>query len=667
MSGYNQILKYSKNIKVIYVEDDENSRELMGYLLKDFFDNLVICKDGQDALEKFDEGRYDLLITDINMPRMDGIELIKRVRERDKEIFIIMLSAYNEEEYFLHSIKYGVDGYLIKPINIEDFIETIERIVTKYRYKVKSNRYLKILKEYQEAMDMSNIVSMTDIDGVITYANEKFCKISGFSLDELVGKKHNIIRHPDNPTKIYENLWKTIKEKKKVWKGVLKNRSKSGRSYYTDSVIKPILDENGEILEFLSIRHDITKILDPLKQLKHAIKYGDYAIVYMKLDEYEILESFYDEKFLKEIEQESAKYLEFKFKDMLADSIFELGEGEFAVIVKRDSIKDRDEFIETIKLIQQEIKNKILSLKEFDYDISVIISVVIDGKNRVESAKIGIKQILINNNFNNSNLISNFIIADNFYEKAKNEATNNFKTIKMIKSALNDSRIISYFQPIVDNKTKRVVKYESLVRLIDEDGNVVSPFFFLDISKKGSYYTNISNRILEYSFDFLNRSNFDVSINISSLDIEQDSVSQKINELLSKNIDRAKRVTFELLEDENIKNMKRVEEFIDMVKSFGVKIAIDDFGSGYSNFERLLNFKPDILKIDGSLIKNIDKSNFSLSVVKSIVTFAKEQKIETVAEFIENEEIFNIVKDLGIDYSQGYYFGKPETMSKILG
>jgi len=94
----------------------------------------------------------------------------------------------------------------------------------------------------------------------------------------------------------------------------------------------------------------------------------------------------------------------------------------------------------------------------------------------------------------------------------------------------------------------------------------------------------------------------------------------------------------------------------------GVQIAIDDFGAGYSNFQRLLDYQPDILKIDGSLIKNIETSTFSRSVVKTVVSFAKEQKIMTVAEYVENENIFSIIKDFGIDYSQGYLFGKPEQL-----
>jgi EAL domain-containing protein (putative c-di-GMP-specific phosphodiesterase class I) len=139
---------------------------------------------------------------------------------------------------------------------------------------------------------------------------------------------------------------------------------------------------------------------------------------------------------------------------------------------------------------------------------------------------------------------------------------------------------------------------------------------------------------------------------------------EAILKLLQENKEDASRVVFELLEDESIKDFSIVKKFITEIKTYGVKIAIDDFGAGYSNYERLLDYQPDILKIDGCLIRNIEESSYSLSVVKSIVTFAKEQNIQTIAEFIENEAIYKIVKELGVDFSQGYYFGKPAPLEQ---
>lgn len=115
-----------------------------------------------------------------------------------------------------------------------------------------------------------------------------------------------------------------------------------------------------------------------------------------------------------------------------------------------------------------------------------------------------------------------------------------------------------------------------------------------------------------------------------------------------------------LINCEDRKDFALIKQFIQKVKAKGVKIAIDDFGTGYSNFERLLSYEPDILKIDGSLIKNIHNNQINQHIVETVMLFAKKQNLSTVAEFVENETIYEIVRDMGIDYSQGFYFGKPE-------
>ena len=256
------------------------------------------------------------------------------------------------------------------------------------------------------------------------------------------------------------------------------------------------------------------------------------------------------------------------------------------------------------------------------------------------------------------------ILANNLADQEYQQASENIKVLKMLKTAIEGQKIISYFQPIVDNKTQKIVKYESLVRLIDENDKILAPFFFLDISKKGKYYTQITSMVLDNAFKALSLTDKDISINLSALDIEKESIKEKLFFLLKTHEGSSNRIVIELLEDEDFKDFEVIKSFISEVKSMGVKIAIDDFGSGYSNFERLLDYQPDILKIDATLVKNIVTSSFSLSTVKTMVIFAKEQNMEVIAEFVENEEIYKILCSLGVDYSQGYYFGKPDILQK---
>jgi PAS domain S-box-containing protein len=652
-----EVMHYSKGLKLLYVEDNVDAREMTTMILEDFFDSIVVAVNGEDGYEKFKEHEIDLILTDINMPKMNGLTMSEKIKEIDQEVPIIVLSTHNEDNFFLESIKIGIDGYLLKPIDIDQLSSVIFRVIQKYKYALEAKENLHLLQEYQEATNHSSIVSKTDTKGIITYANDAFCKITGYTKEELIGKNHNIIRHPENQKSVFEDMWNTIKNKKMIWKGVVRNRAKSGKSYYVDSLVMPIVDLEGNILEYISLRNDITNIMNPLKQLKDELKNSlNPLLILMKLENFTEIEEFYDANTINIIEGKAKDYLQNKFAQFYNfDKLYQLGDGEYAFVINADVyLQNKVRFIKALRELQELAKEDKISLDNLEYDISVLISMSSEKEKIYESVKLGIKKLIKKK--------KNFLLADNLATQEQQKAKENMKTVLMIKNAIKTSKIVSYFQPIIDNNTQEVVKYESLVRLINDDGKVLSPFFFLDTAKKSNYYLKITNIVLEHSLNILKNCNVDISINLSALDIEQKSMRQKILSLLEQHKKDANRIVFELLEDEGIKDFEVVKRFISVVKEYGVKIAIDDFGAGYSNFERLLDYQPDILKIDGCLIRDIETSSYSLSAVKSIVTFAKEQNIQTIAEFIENESIFNIIKELGVDYSQGYYFGEPEPL-----
>lgn len=183
--------------------------------------------------------------------------------------------------------------------------------------------------------------------------------------------------------------------------------------------------------------------------------------------------------------------------------------------------------------------------------------------------------------------------------------------------------------------------------------------FFRNCKKSRNFYTNITLKVLENSFKVYQNYNIPISINLSPSDILIDSVRDKIYNLLRKYNPTKGMITFEILEDEIIKIPNTMKEFIDNLMKLNANIAIDDFGNGYSNFTRIIDANADIIKIDGVLVKDIDKDKVKQDIVETIVSFAKKENKKTVAEFVENKEIFEVVKKLGVDYSQGYYFYKP--------
>ena len=240
---------------------------------------------------------------------------------------------------------------------------------------------------------------------------------------------------------------------------------------------------------------------------------------------------------------------------------------------------------------------------------------------------------------------------EKFYE-------NNLKTSLHIRNAILKEGIVPYFQPILSNKTGEVVKYESLARLVDTTGNILAPDKFLSIAKTIKVYSQVTKTIINKTFEAFKDNDLAFSINLSIEDIMDHEIYNFILEKL-KNSSKAKQVIFEILESEHIDNFEKVSRFITEVKRYGAKIAIDDFGSGYSNFSYLTKLHVDFLKIDGSLIENIDTDPTAELIVETIVEFAKKLKIETIAEHVHSSTVLDKVKQLGIDYSQGFLIDKP--------
>lgn len=319
---------------------------------------------------------------------------------------------------------------------------------------------------------------------------------------------------------------------------------------------------------------------------------------------------------------------------------------------------NQSDFTALVQYILAQIDNHVFHYEQYEIDTRAVAGLSFSSQNnKLITADLALQSAKKTN--------KNFLV---FYDELDNlqEYKNNMTWTKKLKTALAEDKIIVYFQPLIDNKTMRVRKYECLVRMIDEN-KIISPFFFLDIAKKTNQYTKMTRIIIEKAFAAFEYLSFDFSINVSYDDIEEedfiDFIKTMVNKYNTHNI--AKRVVFEILEDQSIKNYDILSHFIKEVKDIGCKIAIDDFGSGYSNFEHIIKMNVDYLKIDASLIKNIAKDENSYKVTKTIVDFAQSLNLQTIAEYVENEEIFNITKELGIDFSQGYYFSPPVSSPEL--
>ncbi|WP_375722831.1 GGDEF domain-containing protein [Arcobacter sp. KX21116] len=237
--------------------------------------------------------------------------------------------------------------------------------------------------------------------------------------------------------------------------------------------------------------------------------------------------------------------------------------------------------------------------------------------------------------------------------------SDSLEMLTTLENGFKDKRVIPVYQAIHDNKNKLTYKYEALVRIKEKD-ILLSPYLFIDVAKKFKLYHKITRNIFEHTFNDFKDLTDEFSINLSYIDVINQHTNEFIFKMLDSHPNIANRLTIEFLETENIMDYEFLIQFTNQLRQYGTKVALDDFGSGYSNWNNILKLKPDYLKIDGSLIQNLVNNQNNINIIKLIVEFSKINGIKTVAEFVDNEKLAQLIIDLGIDYSQGYLYAQPK-------
>ena len=529
------------------------------------------------------------------------------------------------------------------------------------------------LLEYKKAIDESSIVSKTDKNGLITFVNKKFCEISGYEEDELIGKSHNIVRHPSMTKEFFNNLWKTITNKE-IFKGVIVNKKKNGLVYYVDTTIIPILDENKNIEEFIAIRHDITKVYEQKKLIEEQF-----------IDELTLLPN--RQKLLKDLKDSKIQKIAMininSFRDINNFYGFEAGD----LVLKKFSQILLDKISTNINLDLYRVANDVFAictknkdnLKEIRDICTNIIEyfslhpILINNNSFYLSISIGVARNCKDSAVQN-NLLSKAEYALRIAKKRDisilfldenielyNKLKENKKLIEELKNALISNNLLIYGQKLINNISKKE-KYEILMRVKLEDGSILTPYSFLKEAKKAKLYLGMTRMLVKKACEYFKGKDIDFNLNLTLEDIKDQYTMDFIVNTMEKT-NTAKQITFEIVESEGIESFTEVSNFIKKAKKLGCKIAIDDFGTGYSNFEYIIKLDVDYIKIDGSLIKNINTDNNLYLTVQTIVGFAKALKIKTVAEFVHNEEVLNCVKNLDIDYSQGFFIDEPKELA----
>lgn len=553
---------HCKKLRLLYVEDDERARESTLKLLKRFFDDITVAEDGEDGLRLFTQGDFDLIISDINMPKMNGIEMLKEIRKISKDVPFLLLSAYAESDYFTESISLGVSYFIIKPVQEQQFREALSNVVQTIEFK-------ELSKQYKEKLESEL---------------EKRTK-------EIVYKLYN-----DELTNL-----------------------KSRYAFFEDK-----------------------------KSYKQAVVY------LVDIDKFHVINDIFGHEIGNKVLKDFGMIVKTFAKNFGANS-YRLSGDEFTLMKEEDHL-DIEANEDILKKLFELIKNT-----EFNYDNESIkpnvrIGIAFGNKYLYEHASIALDYAKAHK-------------KDYFFYSSENDRTVEQKRMieerYTIQSAIDNEGIVAVYQPIVDTNGN-ISKYETLMRIKNSNNDeLIAPIYFLSTAIKTGLYDTLSINVIKQGLELTKNTQHALSFNFTYRDIINTKFLDEIETFFKEIPEVGSRVVFEITENESMDSYEVVKNFINRFRNYGVRIAIDDFGSGFSNFNYILEMEPDFLKIDGSLIKDIDTNEKSLALTEGIINFSNRLGINIIAEFVHNEKIFLMLKDLGVHEFQGFYFSEPLTVEKL--
>ena len=421
-------------------------------------------------------------------------------------------------------------------------------------------------------------------------------------------------------------------------------------------IIYLLLKSSRENLRLILMKEhiDYSYYHDSLTLLRNRVSFeqdehnfSNPSIILININAFKELNDLYGTNIGNKVLIDTAKIIQEHSVSKFKTNYFRLGSDEFAIVLE-------DSHEGSVKSIAKIIESTI-SLHPFYYEsIEIFITVRVSINSTTPLLENADMALDIAKNLKSVGII----VFDQSMDK-KEIIKNNLDTLKIVKDAIKNKQVKPYFQPIQDIETGTIYKYEALMRIVQED-KVLAPYQFLDIAYKSSMYEELTKIMVLAVMQEIENYDVRCSINLSMKDITNSSFVEMIEGAFRMRPDIASRIDIELLETAHIYDYNLVNHFIKRLKTFGCKILIDDFGSGYSNFTYLGELDIDIIKIDGSIISKITQDKKHLSTLIAMIAFANANNFDTVAEFVEDEKTYSLLKELGITYAQGYYISKPK-------
>ena len=506
-------------------------------------------------------------------------------------------------------------------------------------------------------------VYITDKNNNIVEVNPAFEKIYGLCESDVLGKNPKVLSSGLQDNAFYQRLWHDLITKNQ-WRGEITNRHKNGKLVSQWISITAIRDEEGEVQNYLSIISDLTELKSAQKQIVEMAFYdsvtqlhnktyleqeilahkGNFTLIILNINNFSYINTAYGFIVGDKILTAVANTLNNNFS---AYETLRLNSDEFGLLFEGEI-----NIAEQIQCIQDFFYSTLIQVDDISLHIAFTYGAAHGNKHLLYNCALALKKA----KGLGKNRYHIFDVENEFVDSSTREsfiASNN-----LLHSALELDQLIPYFQGIFDNQSQGIKKFEVLARIV-RNNEIISPYAFLDNAKLSGLLPEITRVIVDKSFKIMSSFDYSFSINITEDDLSQNYLLSFLEEKTKQYNIKPERIILEILEGVSATGKKNHISQLTELKAQGYLLAIDDFGTEYSNFERILELDIDYLKIDAKYIKNIDNNEKSYEITRAITFFAHNANIPCIAEFVHTESVQAVVTALGIDYSQGYYFSEP--------
>jgi len=589
------LLPYTKKLKLLCIDPDHAIRQSLVKTFSRIFAQVDDAADGYDGLNHYKINQHDLIITESDLGNYSALQMMEQIRKIDPTQHAIVISHNKDANSLLSWSNASIQGYIPKPINMQALLDSMHKSCS-------------IL--YAEAQKLQQI--------------EASAKIKE--------QKQQLQEH-------YEA------NEKKLHEAIAYERKRLGRLMGQERDLQARLKDNENKLSAFRNIDDLTGLKN-----KHALKdeiskEGDKALLFIDIDHFESINTLYGmgygNKVLKETANRIGRFLPSNTE------LFRISADEFVVLMLAPT--PNQELLLSQQILGMFQQAPVL-IGDVEFDVSFSMGMDRGEHNKLfahaktasqEAKEKGRSQMVVFKN-------------DSDYVKRQRDT---LYWIQAVKDALKNDRVMSFYQPIHNNETGRIDKYEALCRILDKDGQILSATNFIHPAYLAGLTTKLSRVMIDKAFKYFQHNAYSFSVNIGVQDFHEEYLEEFLQYKCDYYHISPERVYLEVVESITINGTDETLHQIQRLRAKGFNITIDDFGVEQSVFSRLLRLEAKTIKIDSSFIKNIDTNLSHQMIVQNIVSFANRIGAKTVAEYVETRAVHEKVCELGIDFSQGYYIG----------